>query len=72
MPLKDLNDGGLFSNERSIFYQGNAINYKEMRQLDRKDTVLSENGKSDVNSQFPIHPPTGERTRKTYDFTSRK
>ena len=55
-----------------LFYQGNAINYKEMRQLDRKDTVLSGNGKNDVNSQFPIHPPTGERTRKTYDFTSRK
>ena len=23
------------------------------------------------NSQYPLHPPTGERTRKTYDFTSK-
>ena len=39
------------------------------RQLDRTDALL---GGFNVNDEkeFPLHEPTGEKTRKTYDFTS--
>ena len=54
-----------------LFIKGSVINYKEKRQIDRKDTVLSGESEDEINSPYPMHPPTGERTRKTYDFTSK-
>ena len=59
--------------KRVIFFfllQGGIARDKQTRQLDREDTVLSGNQIDGVGSQYPLHPPTGERTRKTYDFTS--
>ena len=70
----NINVDSLQSIDRKIdtsFLKGSVINYKEKRQIDRKDTVLSGENEDEVNSPYPIHPPTGERTRKTYDFTSK-
>ena len=56
--------------EQYFSFQGGAIQHKHTRQLDRVDTILSGIQLDEQGGQYPLHPPTGERTRKTYDFTS--
>ena len=39
-------------------------------QTDRTDALLGNfNGRDSVGSEHPLHTPSGEKTRKTYDFT---
>lgn len=42
---------------------------RDSRQIDRTDSLLSGFNINDAESDFPLHKPTGEKTRKTYDFT---
>ena len=42
----------------------------DKRQVERVDSILVGNEIDDNDIEYPLHPPTGERTRKTYDFTS--
>lgn len=43
---------------------------RNARQIDRSDDLLdSFNEISDHEDEPPLHIPTGEKTRKTYDFT---
>jgi len=40
------------------------------RQIDRTDAILGNfNLRDEDGSEYPLHEPTGEKTRKTYDFT---
>ena len=39
------------------------------KQIDRTDALLGGFNTADA-SELPLHEPTGEKTRKTYDFTS--
>ena len=42
------------------------------RQIDRTDAILGNfNLRDEDGSEYPLHEPTGEKTRKTYDFTSK-
>ena len=43
--------------------------YRYSRQIDRTDSLLGGFNVQD-SSELPLHEPTGEKTRKTYDFTS--
>ena len=43
--------------------------YRYPRQIDRTDSLLGGFNNLET-SELPIHEPTGEKTRKTYDFTS--
>jgi hypothetical protein len=45
--------------------------YRYSRQIDRTDSLLSGFNVHET-SELPLHEPTGEKTRKTYDFTSTK
>ena len=39
-------------------------------QTDRTDALLGNfNGRDSAGSEHPLHTPSGEKTRKTYDFT---
>ena len=41
---------------------------RQQKQIDRTDSLLG--GYNAANSEeLPLHDPTGEKTRKTYDFT---
>ena len=43
------------------------------RQIDRTDSILGNfNLRDEDGSEYPLHEPTGEKTRKTYDFTSKQ
>ena len=50
---------------------GNLTNedaIRKSKQIDRTDATLA--GFNAINSEeLPLHDPTGEKTRKTYDFT---
>jgi hypothetical protein len=39
------------------------------KQIDRTDALLGGFNTADA-TELPLHEPTGEKTRKTYDFTS--
>jgi len=43
--------------------------YRYSRQIDRTDSLLG-GFNAQETSELPLHEPTGEKTRKTYDFTS--
>lgn len=43
--------------------------YRYSRQIDRTDSLLGGFNVHD-SAELPLHEPTGEKTRKTYDFTS--
>ena len=52
------------------------LQWEEMQKLfncsqtDRTDALLGNfNGRDSVGSEHPLHTPSGEKTRKTYDFT---
>ena len=41
-----------------------------LSQTDRTDALLGNfNGRDSAGSEHPLHTPSGEKTRKTYDFT---
>ena len=40
------------------------------KQIDRTDALLAGFNTADT-TELPLHEPTGEKTRKTYDFTSK-
>ena len=40
------------------------------KQIDRTDALLAGFNAADT-TELPLHEPTGEKTRKTYDFTSK-
>ena len=40
------------------------------KQIDRTDALLGGFNAGDA-TELPLHEPTGEKTRKTYDFTSK-
>ena len=42
--------------------------YRYSRQIDRTDSLLGAFNVQET-SELPLHDPTGEKTRKTYDFT---
>ncbi len=42
---------------------------RDSKQIDRTDSLLSGFNLRDGELSFPLHEPTGEKTRKTYDFT---
>ena len=44
--------------------------YRYSRQIDRTDSLLGAFNVQET-SELPLHDPTGEKTRKTYDFTSK-
>ncbi len=48
--------------------EGNKI--RKSKQIDRTDSLLGGFNVRDA-SELPLHEPTGEKTRKTYDFTSK-
>lgn len=43
---------------------------RSAKQIDRTDALLGGINVADT-SELPLHEPTGEKTRKTYDFTSK-
>ena len=43
--------------------------YRYSRQIDRTDSLLGAFNVQET-AELPLHEPTGEKTRKTYDFTS--
>ena len=46
----------------------NEDTIRKSKQIDRTDATLA--GFNAINSEeLPLHDPTGEKTRKTYDFT---
>ena len=40
------------------------------KQIDRTDSLLGGFNAGDA-TELPLHEPSGEKTRKTYDFTSK-
>ena len=67
---EDSND--LDHNNQYSLNGANASNFDEYRysrQIDRTDSLLGGFNVQD-SSELPLHEPTGEKTRKTYDFTS--
>ena len=44
--------------------------YRYSRQIDRTDSLLGAFNVQET-AELPLHEPTGEKTRKTYDFTSK-
>lgn len=53
----------------SLNKQPAPASVRDSRQIDRSDSLLSGFNLKDGESEFPLHKPTGEKTRKTYDFT---
>jgi len=48
----------------------NVSRQRTARQTDRTDALLGNfNGHDATGSEHPLHTPSGEKTRKTYDFT---
>ena len=45
------------------------VGSRDSRQIDRTDSLLSGFNLRDGELPSPLHEPTGEKTRKTYDFT---
>ena len=43
---------------------------RKSKQIDRTDALLGGFNAADA-TELPLHEPTGEKTRKTYDFTSK-
>ena len=56
-----------------------ATKSRDGRQIDRSDSLLSGSSASVTNADLfrispastIVHPPTGTKTRRTYDFTSK-
>ena len=54
-----------------LLSKGGVARDEYKRQINREDTVLSGKDSEGEHYKHPLQPPTGERTRKTYDFTSK-
>jgi len=51
-------------------WNDNDDGYRYSRQIDRTDSLLGGFNVHDT-AELPLLEPTGEKTRKTYDFTSK-
>ena len=49
----------------------NITDSRASKQIDRTDALLGGFNVADA-TELPLHEATGEKTRKTYDFTSKK
>ena len=54
---------------RDVLRSDNNLTGRAPKQIDRSDSLLSGFNLKDGEKEFPLHQPTGEKTRKTYDFT---
>ena len=68
-PFASNNIDDLPFSKPSLNHQHAQASGRDSRQIDRSDSLLSGFNLKDGESEFPLHKPTGEKTRKTYDFT---
>ena len=56
---------------RDVLSDDFNLTLRAPRQIDRSDAILGNfNLRDEDGSEYPLHEPTGDKTRKTYDFTS--
>ena len=67
--VKTSNSSSISNLTSEVEVEAEAETPRISKQIDRTDALLGGFNTADA-TELPLHEPTGEKTRKTYDFTS--